>query len=309
MKIAVVFPGQGSQSIGMGLDLYNHFNIVKDVFKEVDEAIKYPLSSLFLEGDVAELTQTQNAQPAIMAVSMALWRVLCAFVPDFAARVSYVAGHSLGEYSALCAADSLTLSQSAVLLRQRGQAMAHCAEAVPGGMCAILGLDFAAVQKIAETTGVVIANDNCPGQIVVSGTAAAIDKAVAAATQNGAKRAVKLPVSGAFHSPLMAQARQEMAPVLAAVSFAHPKIALVENTLAAAVVDEKRFPDLLAQQITGSVLWTDSVKFMMAQGCDTFIECGPGRVLSGLIKKISPDVQVFSVNDLASLEEIQKQLC
>lgn len=309
MKLAVVFPGQGSQNIGMGLDLYNKFNIVKYVFNAVDEAIKYPLSSLFLTGDMAELTQTQNAQPAIMAVSIAIWKVLCEQIPNFSERVSFVAGHSLGEYTALCATGSLTIPQTALLLSQRGRAMGDCAERIPGAMCAVLGLDFKVVQEIVQEAGCVIANDNCPGQVVISGTVESIEKAAVLATEKGAKRAIKLPVSGAFHSPLMKEAMDQMALILSETKFAPLSIPLVENTLAYSVSDEKLLPSLLTKQITGSVLWTDSVKFMIEQGCDTFIECGPGKVLSGLIKKISADVTVYSVNDIPSLEQVKEVLC
>lgn len=301
MKTAFIFPGQGSQTIGMGQDLYNNFPIAKQVFEQVDDALDQRLSALMFSGEEANLTKTQNAQPAIMAVGIATLRVLESesgqSLSDMAACV---AGHSLGEYTALCAAKALTLPETAKLLRARGLAMAESSLQNPGAMAAILGLTREKVAEILENTPTskeicVIANDNCPGQIVISGHDEAVNTVMEVCKAAGAKRAIKLAVSGAFHSPLMQSAGEKMKEVLSATTFQKPILPLVANVTATFTDDPVTIKDLLARQVTGTVLWTDSLNFMAAQGITNFIECGNGKILAGLVKKTLPDATITSI--------------
>lgn len=301
MKTAFIFPGQGSQTIGMGQELYNTYPAAKAVFEEVDEALDQRLSTLMFSGEEANLTKTQNAQPAIMAVSMAVLKVIESEtgkkITDLA---TCVAGHSLGEYSALCAAGSLSISETAKLLRARGLAMAECALQHPGSMAAILGLTFDQVKQILQNTNtdpeiVVIANDNCPGQIVLSGHVDALQTVMEVAKAAGAKRAIPLAVAGAFHSPLMAGAAEKMKEVLGQITLKDPLVPLVSNVTAGYVTDATMIKELLVRQVTGSVLWTDSLKFMAEQGINAFVECGNGKILAGLVKKTLPEAHVVSL--------------
>lgn len=301
MTTAFIFPGQGSQTIGMGLELANRFSIAKHVFQEVDDALSFKLSDMMFNGDMAELTQTQNAQPAIMAVSMAVVRVLEQETGHpLHKMVTCVAGHSLGEYSALCAAGVLSIADTAKLLRVRGLAMQDAALKNPGSMAAILGLDIKDVSKIVieasqENDECVIANDNCPGQIVISGHTNAIDRAIALATAHGARKAVKLPVSGPFHSPLMKEAEEKMKTVLQETPFAKPTVPVVANITAEFEQNPEQLKELLVSQITGSVRWTESIQYMVSKGICDFVECGNGKVLSGLVKRINPDTRSISI--------------
>ncbi len=303
MNTAFIFPGQGSQTIGMGQELYDNFDAARLVFEEVDEALHQSLSQLMFAGDSAELTQTQNAQPAIMAVSMAVVRTLEKEMGrPLSEMVACVAGHSLGEYSALCAAGALSIADTAQLLRTRGLAMAKAGAENPGAMAAILGLSIRDVAHVVgdastETEFCVIANDNCPGQIVISGHDVAIERAIDLAITAGAKKAVKLPVSGAFHSPLMKSAEAEMKTVLANTPFKEPTVPVVANITAQFEHDPNKIKELLVSQVTGSVRWTESVQYMLSQGITDFVECGNGKVLAGLIKRINPDVRTFSVGN------------
>ncbi len=301
MTTAFIFPGQGSQTIGMGLELANRFSIAKHVFQEVDDALSFKLSDMMFNGDMAELTQTQNAQPAIMAVSMAVVRVLEQETGHpLHKMVTCVAGHSLGEYSALCAAGVLSIADTAKLLRVRGLAMQDAALKNPGSMAAVLGLDIKDVSKIVieasqENDECVIANDNCPGQIVISGHTNAIDRAIALATAHGARKAVKLPVSGPFHSPLMKEAEEKMKTVLQETPFAKPTVPVVANITAEFEQNPEQIKELLVSQITGSVRWTESIQYMVSKGICDFVECGNGKVLSGLVKRINPDTRSISI--------------
>ena len=295
-KIAFVFPGQGSQVIGMGADLAHDFQEAKDVFQEVDEALHQHLSQLMFNGDLAELTQTQNSQPAIMAVSMAVWHVLQAQgfpVPDA------VAGHSLGEYSALCAAGVLSLSDTAKLLQARGLAMAKACEKEKGGMLALLGATPEQAIEIATKTGCYVANDNAPGQIVLSGTLSSLEKAKEMAEQMAIKRAVLLQVAGAFHSPLMQGAADEMTPILKEANFVAPTTPVFFNVTAKEDMDPTHYADLLTQQITSPVRWRELVQNMNMMD---FVECGPGVVLAGLIKRIIPGVNVQNIGTVDSVK-------
>ena len=301
-KMAFLFPGQGSQSIGMGKDLADHFPEAKAVFQEVDEALHQNLSTLMFEGDLKELTQTQNAQPAIMAVSMAIIRVLESQGFSLKDNASFVAGHSLGEYTALCASGALTLNKTAQILKARGQAMAEAGQANLGGMLAILGLDADLVQKIAQNSGCYVANDNGGNQWVLSGTVASLTAAKMQAETLGAKRAIPLPVSGAFHSPLMKLAQEKMTPFLQSLSFQKPVVPIVMNVSAEPEENPIHFSESLIQQIISPVRWRESILFMKTQGISHFIECGPGTVVSGLVRRICPESTQNHISDVGTLQ-------
>ncbi len=305
MKKVCVFPGQGSQNIGMGQDLYDTFAVAKAVFDEVDDALDFKLSKLIFDGTAEELTQTENAQPALMAMSIAAWRVVSEQTGLKITDFDYAAGHSLGEYSALCASQALPLSDTARLLRVRGLAMKRAAKVQKGAMAAILGLDIQTVQQVADDSSCFVANDNSVGQVVVSGPIAAVEKACEEAKKAGAKRAIMLNVAGAFHSPLMQPAADEMKAVLADAGFERPKIAVVSNVLALPVEDPNQIKELLYRQITGQVRWTETVQYLSTQGVEFALELGAGKVLSGLIKKTAPDIATFNVGDVASLQEFE----
>ena len=311
MKTAFVFPGQGSQAVGMGKALADQFPAARDIFERVDAALDENLSRLMFEGPEAELTLTANAQPALMAASMAALRVLETEKGfKLARQAAYVAGHSLGEYSALCAAGSLTLEDAARLLRLRGEAMQKAVPVGEGAMAAILGLEFGQVVKIATQaasdlylTGAIcqVANDNGAGQVVISGTTAAVERAMELATLAGAKRALLLPVSAPFHSALMQPAALAMEAALKGVKIRRPKPPLVANVEAAAVVDPEAIRSGLVAQVTGTVRWRESVAYMSAQGVVRFIELGAGKVLSGLIKRIAVGATVLNIGAPADL--------
>lgn len=309
MKTAFVFPGQGSQTIGMGLDLYKNFSAAKAVFEEVDDALNQKLSTLMFEGDAEELTQTQNAQPAIMSVGMAALKVLESetgkTISDLA---SCVAGHSLGEYTALCAAGALNVADTAKLLRLRGLAMAEAAAERTGAMAAILALTKDQIADIIANTDLmgevcVIANDNCPGQIVISGQDNALNAVMDGCLKAGAKRAIKLAVSGGFHSPLMQSAAEKMKEVLADTPLKNPLVPLISNVLAEPVQNADEIKELLVRQVTGSVLWTDSLhKMVDTMGIERFVECGNGKVLAGLVKKTYPDIPTISLGNASDIQ-------
>ena len=292
MSVAFVFPGQGAQTIGMGKELADVYPAAKAVFDEVDEALGQNLSSLIWEGDIDTLTLTENAQPALMATSMAVIRALEAEGIGID-RASYVAGHSLGEYSALCAAGSVSVSDTARLLRIRGKAMQAAVPVGEGAMAAILGLSFEQAAKIAQNAAMgeicQVANENDPAQNVVSGNKAAVERAVELAKEAGAKRALMLPVSAPFHCTLMMPAAAEMARALDTVDFEDPKVPLVSNVLAAGVSASHLIRSLLVDQVTGRVRWRTSVEWMVEQGVTEFWEIGAGKALSGMIRRISKD--------------------
>lgn len=293
MTRAFVFPGQGAQTIGMGKALADAYPAAQAVFDEVEEALGEKLSNLIWEGDIAELTLTQNAQPALMATSIAAMRALEAEGVGIT-QAAFVAGHSLGEYSALAAAGSLTVADTARLLRTRGQAMQSAVPVGEGAMAAILGLDLDAVRAVAEEAaqGEVCqaANDNDPTQVVVSGAKAAVERAAEIAKEKGAKRAVMLPVSAPFHCALMQPAADVMAEALAAVEIKAPAVPLVANVRAEAVTDPDLIRQLLVEQVTGSVRWRESVQYMAAQGVSEVWEIGAGKALSGMIRKIDREI-------------------
>lgn len=289
MSRAFIFPGQGAQTIGMGLALANAYPAAKAVFDEVDAALGEKLSALIWEGDVAALTLTQNAQPALMATSMAAMRALESEGITIA-DAAFVAGHSLGEYSALCAAGALELADTARLLRTRGRAMQEAVPVGVGAMAALLGLDFATASEVAAEAaqGEVCqaANDNDPAQVVVSGHKAAVERALEIAKARGAKRAILLPVSAPFHCALMGPAAAVMSEALAAVAIVAPRVPVVVNVRAEAVSEPDRIRALLVAQVTGSVRWRESVLWMAGAGVTEFWEIGAGKALSGMVKRI-----------------------
>jgi len=292
MSRAFVFPGQGAQTIGMGLELAQAYPAAKAVFDEVDAALGEPLSRLIWEGDIAELTLTANAQPALMATSLAVLRALEAEGVALS-ETQYVAGHSLGEYSALAAAGALGIADAARLLRIRGRAMQDAVPVGVGAMAALLGLDFATVSEVAQEAAqgeiCQAANDNDPAQVVVSGHKAAVERAVEIAKARGAKRAVLLPVSAPFHCALMQPAAEVMAAALAEVTLHAPGVPLMANVRAEAVQDPDMIRHLLIEQVTGAVRWRESISWMAGAGVSEFWEIGAGKALSGMIKRISKD--------------------
>lgn len=309
MSRAFVFPGQGAQTIGMGKALADAYPASRAVFDEVDAALGEDLSGLIWEGEQEALTLTQNAQPALMAMSMAVMRALEAEGVSIDAA-SYVAGHSLGEYSALAAAGALSVGDAAVLLRARGQAMQLAVPVGVGAMAALLGLGFEAVQEVAAEAaqGEVCqaANDNDPGQVVVSGHKAAVERAVEIAKAKGAKRAVLLPVSAPFHCELMAPAAAVMAGALNKVDLEAPKVPLVANVLARDIADPATIRTLLVEQITASVRWRESVAWMARQGVDEIWEIGAGKALIGMVRRIDRDVTTRALStpeDIAAAVE------
>lgn len=305
MTVAFTFPGQGSQAVGMGKELAENFAEARAVFDEVDEALGEKLSSIMFEGPEETLTLTANAQPALMAVSMAVIRVLQAKGLDLKSKVSYVAGHSLGEYSALCAAGTFSLADTARLLRIRGNAMQAAVPVGVGAMAAIIGLehDVIAVCEEASALGSVqIANDNGGGQLVISGEKAPVEKAAALATEKGAKRAILLPVSAPFHSTLMAPAADAMREALAGVSKSDPIVPVIANVRAAPVTNADEIAKLLVEQVTGQVRWRETVEWFAANNVTTLYELGSGKVLTGLARRIDKTVNGIAVNTAADID-------
>ncbi|SEH64366.1 ACP S-malonyltransferase [Paracoccus alkenifer] len=305
---AFVFPGQGAQTIGMGRALADRWPAARAVFDEVDEALGENLSALIWEGDADTLTLTRNAQPALMATSVAAMRALEA--EGFAITdAAYVAGHSLGEYSALCAAGAISLADTARLLRIRGTAMQDAVPVGVGAMAAILGLDLAQVDEIArEAAGDEVcqaANDNDPAQVVISGHKAAVERAAVLAKERGAKRALMLPVSAPFHCALMQPAATVMAEALAGVEIVEPAVPLVANVRAEPVLQPGAIRQLLVEQVTGAVRWRESVQFMAEQGVTEFWEIGAGKALSGMIKRIAPGAVTSAVGTPADIEALK----
>src|SRR6478752_3074555 len=291
MSIAFVFPGQGSQAVGMGKALADNFVSARNVFAEVDDALGEKLTAIMWDGPADRLTLTANAQPALMAVSLATVRVLEAEAGlDLARDAAYVAGHSLGEYSALCAAGAFTVADAARLLRIRGDAMQKAVPAGEGAMAALLGLDFeaatAAAAEAAQGEVCQAANDNGGGQVVVSGTKAAVERCMEIAKGKGARRALLLPVSAPFHCALMQPAADVMAKALATVEIRSPIVPIVSNVLAAPLTEPGAIRSSLVSQVTGTVRWRESMAWMAGQGVDRFYEVGSGKVLSGLVKRI-----------------------
>ena len=305
MSRAFLFPGQGAQTIGMGRDLADAYPEARAVFEEVDDALGEKLSALIWEGEIEALTLTANAQPALMATSLAAMRALEAEGVSVTSA-AYVAGHSLGEYSALTAAGALSVSDSARLLRARGTAMQDAVPVGVGAMAAILGLGLEDVRAVAKAAaqGEVCdaANDNDPGQVVVSGHKAAVERAVDLAKEAGAKRALLLPVSAPFHCALMAPAAEAMADALGNVTINTPAVPVVANVRAEAVSDPETIRALLVEQITGAVRWRESVTWMVGQGADEFWEIGAGKALIGMVRRIDRDAATRAVGTAADVQ-------
>ena len=318
---AFIFPGQGSQSVGMGRDLAAAFAAARAVFEEVDDALGQRLSKLMFGGPIEELTRTENAQPALMAASLATLRVLGAEAGiSIANRATLVLGHSLGEYTALCAAGSLDLADTARLLRRRGNAMARAVPEGEGAMAALLGIEIAEAEAIcalarvrpadpetgeATATDVCeIANDNGGGQVVISGHVDAVERAGTLARERGAKRALRLPVSAPFHCSLMAPAAREMEEALEAAPLLAPSVPVISNVTARRATDPDEIRRLLVRQVTGTVRWRDSVLEAAALGCDHFIELGSGKVLSGLVRRIVPDAGALAAGTPDDIEAL-----
>jgi len=317
MSTAFVFPGQGSQAIGMGRALAEAFPAARELFEEVDDALEQDLSRLMFEGAESDLTLTENAQPALMAVSLAVLRVMEREGNiRLADKVAFVAGHSLGEYSALAAAGAFTVAEAARLLRRRGRAMQEAVPVGEGAMAAILGLDVAEAEAVAAAAAEAIgegavcaaANDNAPGQVVVSGSTAAVEKAIALAAERGAKRSIMLPVSAPFHCQLMAPAAEVMAQALAGAKLAPPVVPLVANVTAAAVQHPDSIRQLLVEQVTGRVRWRESVLYMKDKGVTRLFELGAGKVLSGLARRIDRDLDAQAAGQPAEIEAMLKLL-
>ncbi|MEA3081733.1 MAG: [acyl-carrier-protein] S-malonyltransferase [Sphingomonadales bacterium] len=305
---AFIFPGQGSQSVGMGASLAGASRAAKDVFDEVDEALGQNLSRLMREGPDDELKLTENAQPAIMANSIAVLRTMGVQLADVA---DFVAGHSLGEYSALCAAGSFNLATTAKLLKLRGQAMQQAVPVGVGAMAALLGADLALAQRIADAAAqgevCTVANDNDPTQVVISGHKGAIDRAIELAKEMGAKRAVLLPVSAPFHCPLMEPAAEAMRDALSYVVVERPAVPVFANVTAQPESDPDTIRNQLVEQVTGMVRWRASVANMFDAGVHEFVEVG-GKVLGGMVKRIAPDAQVTSVVTIEDVEMLAKEI-
>ncbi|ASS57666.1 ACP S-malonyltransferase [Rhizobium leguminosarum] len=306
MTIAFTFPGQGSQAVGMGKDLAENFAEARAVFEEVDQALGEKLSDVMFNGPEDTLTLTANAQPALMAVSIAVVRVLEAKGLDLKSKIAYVAGHSLGEYSALCAAGTFSLADTARLLRIRGNAMQAAVPVGVGAMAAIIGLEHADVVAVCEAAAAAgacqIANDNGGGQIVISGEKAAVEKAAGLATDKGAKRAILLPVSAPFHSTLMAPAANAMREALATVAKSDPVVPVIANVRAAPVTGADEIASLLVEQVTGQVRWRETVEWFAGNGVTTLYELGSGKVLTGLARRIDKTINGISVNGPADID-------
>lgn len=314
MSRALTFPGQGSQAVGMGKPLAEAFLSAREVFEEVDEALKQPLSRLIWEGPEADLTLTENAQPALMAVSLAVMRVLERDGKfDWTKHVSLVAGHSLGEYSALAAAGALSISQTARLLRARGVAMRKAAPVGVSGMAALLGADFPQAEEVTKEASqggevCVVANDNAPGQIVISGHKAALERAAEIAKAKGIKRLMMLPVAAAFHSPLMAPAAREMEEILGRETIAPPRVPVISNVSVNPESDPATIKRLLVEQVTGRVRWRETIAGLRDRGIASVVELGAGKVLTTMAKRIDKDLPATSIETPQEVEAFVKTL-
>ena len=310
-----VFPGQGSQKIGMGKELYDNFQAAKDVFEEVNSVLNQNLSSLMFEGEEAELALTENAQPALMTVSVAIIRVLEQdFGFDFKNHAKFIAGHSLGEYSALTAINSISLTESAKLLKLRGKAMEHANSMARGTMVAVLGMtDYAKIQELIKESTLpeevcVLANDNCVGQVVLSGHCNSIDNVIKNCKDFGARMSVKLNVSGAFHSPLMQPASNKMAEVLKNAEIKDVSIPLISNVLAKTVEKGQQIKELLIEQIVKPVRWRETMDLMIAENITEIIEVGSGNVLTGLMKKTNVNINRINIQNHLDIENFIKSM-
>ncbi|MCX8107534.1 MAG: ACP S-malonyltransferase [Verrucomicrobiae bacterium] len=299
-KTALLFAGQGAQYVGMGKDLADHFSCAQEIAAKADATLGYNISDLCFNGPETELMRTEHAQPAIYLVCWMAFDVLRRSVPDL--EFGAAAGLSLGEYGALAAAGAVDFLDGLLLVRQRGLFMQEACLEAAGGMAAIIGMGEPEVRRLCEESGVQIANLNCPGQIVISGLAAGVETACKLAKERGAKRAVKLQVAGAFHSCLMASAREKLEGELGRYRINAPSVPVISNVTARPHGTPDKILALMAEQVTSPVRWEDSMRYLIGQGFTRFIELGPGTVLSGFLRRIAPDVEVFNVEDVPSLE-------
>jgi len=307
LKLAFVFPGQGSQYVGMGRDLYEAYPEARAIFDQADEILGFPLSELCFEGPAEKLNDTINTQPAIFTMSVACLRALN---PSLSLDPLFVAGHSLGEYTALVAAGALTFADGLKLVRERGRLMKEAGKKNPGGMAAIIGLDARTVERICqEASGVQIANYNSPGQIVISGHREALEQAMGLARERGAKRVIPLAVSIAAHSPLMRPAAQEFRRAVEATALRRARIPVVANVTAEPTTEPEEIREALVRQLTSPVRWVESVERMIEGGVDTFVEIGPKSVLTGLIRRIDKGVRRMNVGDVAEVEAASFDNC
>lgn len=304
MTIAFCFPGQGSQAVGMGREIAEAFPEARAVYDEASAAVGFDVAELCFEGSIEDLTRTELQQPALVATSLACLRAVetTGIAPD------YVIGHSVGEYSALAAAGAVPAGEAVALVRARGVAMAEAASEQPGAMAAVLGLEDAVVEELcASIDGVWLANYNCPGQVVVSGENAAVDRLIEDATASGARRTVKLPISGGFHSPLVARAAERLEPVLAKTSWQEPSPPFM-STVTARLEEAHRIAAILVEQLTAPVRFTQAVRALVNDGADVFVELGPGQVLSGLLRRCDRSLRTISVGDRESLGKLEETL-
>jgi [acyl-carrier-protein] S-malonyltransferase len=307
-KVAYVFPGQASQSVGMGLDLYDSYPSAKEIFEAADASLGFPLSRLCFEGPEEELTKTHNVQPAILVVSIACLKALQeARRGDFPSPV-FVAGHSLGEYTALVAAGALGLAEAVLLVRERGRLMYEAGLKKPGSMLAVIGLEEETVKDACLQSGAEISNVNCPGQIVISGSAPALAEANKLAKTRGARVLIPLKVSGAFHSALMEPVIAAFSKVVSNVVFEPPAIPVISNVTARPLTDVGSIRQELVKQLRNCIQWQGSVEYMMHNGVTTFYEIGPGSVLSGLIKRINSEAQIFNISGAADIAQLAPRL-
>jgi [acyl-carrier-protein] S-malonyltransferase len=304
IKTAFLFAGQGAQATGMGKDLAEAFPIARQCFERANSALGYDLASLCFNGPEAELTKTENAQPGIFLVSWVAFELLREQVPGL--KFDGTAGLSLGEFTALAAAGAMSFEDGLRVVRERGKFMQEACEATRGGMAAIIGLDEAPTRAVCDEAGVTLANLNCPGQIVISGGTDGIARAVELAKAKGAKRAIPLQVAGAYHSPLMAGAQPKLQAELAKIKISAPAVPVISNVTAQPHAGPKEIPTRLVEQVCSSVLWENSMRYLLSQGFTRFIELGPGTVLSGFMKRIDKNVQMLNVADTASLEATVK---
>lgn len=303
-KVAWVFPGQGSQSVGMCRDLYDGVKSAREVFEQADKALGFPLSRLCFEGPDDELRQTINAQPALVTAGYACLEAAKEITDNKFASPTFLAGHSLGEYTALAAAGVFDFTSAVRLARERGRLMHEAGQQHPGAMAAIIGLEESKLAEVCKVTDTVMANINCPGQIVISGAAEKVTKAMALATAAGASRAIHLLVSGAFHSPLMQPAVECMVKYLDATSFKAPSIPVIGNVTALPLTTPEEVKNELKKQPTSPVQWQGTIEYMVTQGVTTFIEIGPAKVLTGLIRRINKEVTTQNIGDLAAVKAL-----
>jgi len=305
IKTAYVFPGQGAQRVGMGLDLYQEYPLARNAFDEADDTLGFPISRLCFEGPEEELKRTDNVQPAILVTSIACLRAAELAINEYLPSPTFVAGHSLGEYTALVAANVLSLKDAVSLVRERGRLMYETGQKNPGGMLAIIGLNTEVIEDICLHNNCTISNVNCPGQIVISGAIDTLDAASKLAKMKGARRLIPLNVTGAFHSILMEPIIEEFGQVISDFTFQPPTIPIISNVTAQPLTDVDSIKEELVKQLRHCIQWQPSVEYMVGNGVNSFYEIGPGRVLSSLIKRINTEVKTFNISEIADITQLK----